>query len=60
MNKQELIKLIESIETPEEKVESFFRDYRDYRIDSRRIAMKHLVSTWGHLPLLKITKHMYQ
>ncbi|MCK1994899.1 site-specific integrase [Peribacillus muralis] len=29
-------------------------------VRARRIAMKHLVSTWGHLPLRKITKHMYQ
>ncbi|MEW5596896.1 site-specific integrase [Peribacillus frigoritolerans] len=29
-------------------------------VRARRLAMKHLVSTWGHLPLRKITKHMYQ
>ncbi|PKF86173.1 hypothetical protein CW306_23620 [Bacillus sp. BA3] len=29
-------------------------------VRARRIAMKHLVSSWGHLPLRKITKHMYQ
>ncbi|AZV60308.1 hypothetical protein [Peribacillus frigoritolerans] len=41
MNKQEIIKLIESIETPEEKVESLFRDYRDYRIDERPFKEKN-------------------
>ncbi|MFF2501536.1 hypothetical protein [Peribacillus sp. NPDC058075] len=25
-------------------------------VGARRIAMKHLVSTWGHLPLRNITK----
>ena len=29
-------------------------------VRARSIAMKHLVSEWGHLPLKKITRHMYQ
>lgn len=29
-------------------------------VRARSIAMKHLISRWGHLPLRKITRHMYQ
>jgi integrase len=29
-------------------------------VRARSIAMKHLVSEWGQLPLKKITRHMYQ
>ncbi|WP_210471676.1 tyrosine-type recombinase/integrase [Sporosarcina sp. 6E9] len=29
-------------------------------VRARSIAMKHLISAWGHIPLKQITKHMYQ
>lgn len=46
----------------------FANDWVDYyatqakisSVRARSIAMKHFVSAWGHLPLKKITKRMYQ
>ena len=29
-------------------------------VRARKIALKHLISAWGHLPIRKVTKHMYQ
>lgn len=48
--------------------EKFTNEWVDYyatqakisSVRARSIAMKHLVSAWGHLPLKKITKRMYQ
>lgn len=48
--------------------ETFANEWLDYytaqvkisSVGPRKIAMKHLVSVWGALPLKKITKHMYQ